>query len=163
MGASPSTTNAIYFDGTTAYPTMSNYIALVSPREIYSYMENTAFTSTTGSNPGFLHISNTPPSLAESNGVSIPGVTDDIDGQIRFGNIGYVGTGVGVDIGADEYNGTFIDILGPVITHTGVGTTCSTGNRTVTAGVLDLSGVPATALVDGGTPWRNCFPHRRSP
>jgi hypothetical protein len=143
-GAIPSSSYCIYYDGTNTYSTISSYQNLVGLRDIFSHTENTAFTSTVGSNSAFLHISNSPPSVAESNGVAIIGINDDIDGQARFGNVGYTGTGVGVDIGADEYNGTFIDLLAPIITHTTLGTTCSTGNRTLTATITDNSGVPMT-------------------
>ena len=141
VGGTPGPNNAVMFNGTTAYPTLAAYQSLVAPRETASYYENTAFSSTLGSSPGFLRISNSPASFAESNGLSLTEVTDDIDQDIRFGNPGYTGTGLGVDIGADEYNGTVLDSIGPAIAIASLGLVCTVSDRTLTASFSDISGV----------------------
>lgn len=100
----PSANNLIYMDGTNNMQTLSAFKTLVSPREPASVTENTPFLSLSGPSASFLHVS--PPSLAESNAVNIPSsiVTDDIDGNSRHGNPGYIGNGTAPDIGADEFD-----------------------------------------------------------
>lgn len=142
----PTSNYAVMYDGTSTYPSLNAYQTLMSPRETSSYYENTIFTSTVGSNPGFLHINNTSPSFAESNGLSVTGVSNDIDLETRFGNPGYVGSGMGVDIGADEYNGTLIDLMGPAMSITPFGLVCTTGERTLSATISDISGVASGSL-----------------
>ncbi len=97
------------------------------------------------SNPQFisatdLHISPTAPTEVESNGSYFGGaiswVTTDFDNATRNTST--------PDLGADE--GTFVptDLSGPVITFTPLTRTASLANRTLTATIVDPSGVPAT-------------------
>ncbi len=116
----------IYFDGTNKDQTLSAYKTRVAPRDAASVTENPPFANST-TTPYNLHISPTTPTQCESGGMRItsPGaITDDIDGDIRWGETGYSGTGFSTDIGADEFAGT------PVYTCTGPnpGNTLTTAN-----------------------------------
>jgi len=85
------------------------------------------------------------PNLIESGGAVIAGFNTDIDGQVRPGPIPSVnGGGIAPDIGADEFDGVILDIMPAVISHTALGGTCSTGDRTLTATITDATGVPIT-------------------
>lgn len=94
-------------------------------------------------NPNFLsatdlHINTAIPTQLESGGTPIAGIIDDFDGNARNATT--------PDIGGDE--GTFLpqDLTPPVITHTSLANTLSTGNRTAVAAIVDVSGVAATRL-----------------
>jgi hypothetical protein len=100
----PGLSRALYYDGTNICQTIGAFQATVAPREANSVTENTAFTSTLGSNPGFLHLNTSVTSLSESGGSAVAGYNDDIDGDIRGNSPGYPGTGGAPDIGADEYD-----------------------------------------------------------
>ena len=103
----PSARNVVFYNGTTAYQTIANFKSLVTPRESVSLTENTVFVNT-ATTPYDLHISGSNTSLCESAGVRITtplAITDDIDGDIRFGETGYTGNGTATDIGADEFSG----------------------------------------------------------
>ncbi|MDI9340416.1 MAG: T9SS type A sorting domain-containing protein [Sediminibacterium sp.] len=85
------------------------------------------------------------PTLIESNGQTIAGLTNDIDGQVRPGPAGSVNGGAFLpDIGADEIDAVPLDILPPIITQNPLTFTCSTADRTFTATIADLSGAPTT-------------------
>jgi len=104
----PGTRNVIFYNGTTSYQTMANFEALVAPRDAASVTENTTFVNT-ATTPYDLHISSSTPTYCESGGIPITSpiaITDDIDGQPRWGTTGYSGTGTAPDIGADEGNFT---------------------------------------------------------
>lgn len=85
------------------------------------------------------------PTLIESNGQNIGGITTDIDGQTRPGPAGSVNGGAFLpDIGADEFDGAPLDINPPTITHIPLTFTCVTSDRTFTATLVDLTGTPTT-------------------
>jgi hypothetical protein len=100
------------------------------------------FTSSTN-----LHINvGTTPTQLESSGAAV-GVTTDIDGQVRPGPAGSVnGAGFAPDMGADEFDGVFLDVTPPAIAYTPLSFTCGTGNRTLVATITDLSGIPTSGL-----------------
>jgi hypothetical protein len=100
----PSASNLIFTDGVSSHQTLGAYQTAVAPRDGISVTENTSFINTSLAGPNFLHVVPNVPSLTESGGVNIAGITDDYDGQIRHGNPGYAGTGTAPDIGADEYD-----------------------------------------------------------
>jgi subtilisin-like proprotein convertase family protein len=82
-----------------------------------------------------LHIPNGTSTVLESNGAAA-GVTNDFDNQAR--------NALTPDIGADEFAGIFLDVSAPVISYSGLGNVCTTGNRTLTGVIItDASGVPA--------------------
>ena len=95
---------------------------------------------------GDLHLNmGTTPTLIESNGQTIAGFTTDFDNQTRPGPVPSVNGGAFLpDIGADEFDGVPLDILGPQITYTPLGFICDSTARTITATIADLSGVPTT-------------------
>ncbi|CAM4410943.1 T9SS sorting signal type C domain-containing protein [Flavobacterium terrigena] len=92
--------STIFTDGTNTDITLKAYKARVTPRDVCSVTEDPTFLSTVGTNPNFLHIDTTVPMLIESGGTPIAGITTDFDGDAR--NI------TTPDIGADEFNGTYI-------------------------------------------------------
>lgn len=88
------------------------------------------------------------PTLIESGGQTIVSVTTDIDSQNRPGPTGSVNGGAFLpDIGADEFDGTPLDIVAPAITYTPLSFTCAFTDRTVVATIADLSGVPTTGIL----------------
>ena|GEM_PF-281273 len=134
----PSTTNVIFFDGTTAQSTLADYKALVAPRDALSGTENVAFLSTSGSNANFLHINPAIATQVESGATNVVGITDDFDGNLR--NVSTP------DIGADE--GTFIllDINPPSITYSPLQNSCTPGQTSLIATIIDPSGVPTSGI-----------------
>mgnify|MGYP000934432997 CR=1 FL=1 len=95
-----------------------------------------------------LHLNmGTTPNYLESGGTgtAVTGINIDIDNQTRPGPVGSVnGGGIFPDIGADEFDGVFIDIVAPIISYTPLGIACNSGNRTFSVSFTDLSGVPTT-------------------
>jgi trimeric autotransporter adhesin len=86
--------------------------------------------------------------VLESNGQTIPSVTTDIDNQSRPGPTGSVnGGGSAYDIGADEFDGVFLDAAVPNITYALLPFTCTTGDRTFTATITDGTGVPTSGAL----------------
>ncbi|MBK8149137.1 MAG: hypothetical protein IPK58_13265 [Acidobacteria bacterium] len=82
------------------------------------------------------------PTSIESGGVAVPGITTDIDGQTRPGPTGSVNGGAfAPDIGADEFDGVFLDGVAPLITYTPLANASTTGNRTLSVNISDFTGV----------------------
>jgi hypothetical protein len=87
------------------------------------------------------------PTMIESGAQVIPAVTIDIDNDARPGPVGSVnGGGIFPDIGADEFDGVPLDAIPPTITYTALTFTCSTSDRTFTATISDVSGVPTSGI-----------------
>ncbi len=96
----------VFFDdGTNKDFTLSSYQTRVSPRESLSISSVPNFLSILPDNINYLHIDATITSPIESGGTAIATITDDFDGDIRFGAGGYTGAGTAIDLGADEFNG----------------------------------------------------------
>lgn len=148
----PGAANLIYSDGTSSAQTITAYkngvftAGTIAPRDSASFSENPSFLSTTGSSANFLHINPATPSQIESGAVNISGITDDFDAQIRQGNAGYSGTGTAPDVGADEFNGTALDLTAPAITYTAFTNTTLTTNRTLSVTITDATGVATGSL-----------------
>lgn len=140
----PSPQNLIYFDGTNAEQLLSGFKVFVAPKEAQSIAENPPFLSTLGSNANFLHIDPVVGTQIESGAVNIAGITDDFDGDIRQGNVGYTGAGSAPDIGADEGDFTFADLSGPAINYTLINNTICLFNPTLDATITDPSLVNTT-------------------
>ncbi|MBL7938887.1 MAG: T9SS type A sorting domain-containing protein [Flavobacteriales bacterium] len=130
----PSASNLIFHDGTNSDQTMAAFKSRVASRDASSVTENPTFLSLTGSSANFLHVDPTVATQVESGGVTVAGITDDFDGNVR--NVSTP------DIGADEFTGIAADLTGPTITYTPLGNTCGLGNRTLSATITDASGVP---------------------
>jgi hypothetical protein len=140
----PGANNLIFFDGTNSNQTLAAFKASMITRDQSSVTENPTFASTVSGNPNFLRFAAATSTQAESGGIAIAGIDDDIAGDIRQGSVGYAGTGTAPDIGADEFEGAALDLVGPTIVFTALGNTCETGNRTLTATITDASGVPTS-------------------
>ena len=95
--------NYFYYDGTTTYATFAAYQAAVTPAETNSFAENSPFMNVS-THPYNLDMKTTVPTLCESGGIPIPGITTDIHGTTR--------NAVTPDVGADEFLGLKIP-LGP--------------------------------------------------
>lgn len=100
----PSATNLVYYDGTNSYQTLADMQTAVAPRESVSITEMPPFVDITIS-PYDLHIQNNVATGLESGGITITGIDNDIDNDVRYGSTGYAGTGSATDIGADEFEG----------------------------------------------------------
>ncbi len=101
----PGIKNLIFYDGTNSDQSIATYKARVSPRESASVTEMPPFINT-ASLPYNLHLDYTQNTQAESGGQKIisPSITNDIDGDIRWGETAYTGSGTSTDIGADEFS-----------------------------------------------------------
>lgn len=108
FAGSPGVANLIYFDGINADQTLAAFKTRMSTFEQASFSENPTFISDIGSSSDFLHLNLSIPTLCESAGTNIAGITTDYDNVIRQGNVGYSGTGSAPDVGADE--GDFVGI-----------------------------------------------------
>ncbi len=81
----------------------------------------------------------------ESGGTTIAGYTVDYDNETRgVGSASTNGGGTAPDMGADEFDGTPLDLVGPAITIGAVPFSCVTTGRTITATITDFTGVPLT-------------------
>jgi subtilisin-like proprotein convertase family protein len=143
----PSANTVILYDGTAVYQTLADYKAHVTPADGASVTENVTFQATGGVANTFLHPSLTVPTQIESNGVPIASITDDHYGTIRAGSTGYAGSGVAPDLGAVEDNYIGLDLSAPNVELTPLSYTCSTGDRTFSTVITDLSGVPTTGTL----------------
>ncbi len=88
------------------------------------------------------------PTVIESGGQNIASVITDFDGQNRPGPTGSVNGGAFVpDLGADEIDAVYLDLVAPIITYTPLNFICTTGDRTLTATIADISGVPTSGAL----------------
>ncbi|MBL7765211.1 MAG: right-handed parallel beta-helix repeat-containing protein [Chitinophagaceae bacterium] len=150
--------HATYVEGTGSITNLENGLAdmkvFMINRDQASMEENPNFASLVGANSQYLHINASIPTQLESSAANIATFTTDYDGHIRFGNAGYPGGSAGFptggtapDIGADEFAGTFLDLADPSIGYTLLTNTCLFGDRTLTANISDVSGVPTAGLL----------------
>jgi hypothetical protein len=159
---SPGASRLIFSNGTNLDQTLAAFQARVANRDSVSVTEDLTpkLLSTSGTSLVFLHLDNTIPSLIVNGGVPVAGITEDFDGQIRYGNPGYTGFGYAPDIGADETFG--IELVPPAISYTPLADTTSTTNRIMDNVVItdgsDVSTAPGTKpriyykrLVDANT------------
>jgi hypothetical protein len=107
----PGAKKVIFYNGTTAYQTLADYRTLVGPaRDAASITELPPFMNIAAT-PYNLHINTAVPTQCESGGIRVTSpyaITTDYDGHIRWGEAGYTGTGIAPDIGADEFDSTYI-------------------------------------------------------
>lgn len=136
---------------TNAFNTTALFKLFLVNRDQFSVEENVNFASLTGSNSNYLHINAALATQLESGAVNVSGITTDFDSHIRFGNTGYPGGSAGFptggsapDIGADEFSGIFLDLSAPIISYSVLGSTCLFSNRTLSATITDLGGIPTT-------------------
>ncbi|MFZ4402088.1 MAG: beta strand repeat-containing protein, partial [Bacteroidales bacterium] len=153
----PSTKNLIFYDGTNSDQTLSTYQARVSPRESESVTEMPPFINTAFL-PYNLHIDFNISTQAESRGQKItsPAITTDFDGDIRWGETAYIGTGTSTDIGADEFElVSTLDITATALLSPDNINGCYSNAETVTVTVknnasttIDFSVNPLTVTTD---------------
>jgi len=148
----PSANNLLYYDGTvTTAQNIADYKAgaytagTIAPRDQASISESPSFLSTTGADADYLKINTATSTQIESGAVNIPSITTDFDGTTRQGNLGYGGASLTApDIGADEGDFTLIDNCAPSITYSPLTSTACLSNPSITANIIDASGVNTT-------------------
>jgi hypothetical protein len=143
----PSTSNVIYNDYfSLSDQTLAAFQARLGGRENQSFTEDITadFLTLVSSSASFLHIDTTKCTRLESGAVSISGIADDFDTEIRQGNPGYTGTGTAPDIGADEFEGTSL----PSGTISGTALICNGSAATLTLSVKGVGTISGT-LSDG--------------
>ncbi len=129
----------LFYDGTSTVADLDLFKAIMTPRDGASISENPTWSTTTGSDPDFLHIDRTVATQIESGGTPIASVTDDIDGDARHATM--------PDIGADEFSGIPLDLTAPSITYTPLPDTTDPGARIIAASITDGgSGVPQVGI-----------------
>lgn len=89
----------------------------------------------------------TTPTSIESAGTVLANVTTDFDNDARPGPTGAVNGGsFAPDLGADEFDGVYLDGVPPVITYAPLGNTCDTGSRSLVVAITDFNGAPLSGL-----------------
>jgi len=139
----PSAKNLIFYDGTNSEQTLAGYKTRMATRDQAAKTEDVPFLSNTA--PYNFHINPAVGTRVESGGIQVAApivVGDDFDGNIRQGEPGYTGLGVAPDIGAFEGNYTLLDDTPPTIVYTALERYLYFDNRTITATISDLTGVP---------------------
>ncbi|HOZ52280.1 MAG TPA: DUF547 domain-containing protein, partial [Chitinophagaceae bacterium] len=106
----PSSNRLLFTDTVSYIQTLSGYKTYMLPvgADQNSYDGDISFQSLVGSSNDFLKFDLLIPSLLESRGSLITGITSDYAGTIRAGNIGYAGLGSSPDIGAWELDGSVV-------------------------------------------------------
>lgn len=176
FAGTPSATNVIFYDGTSAQQTLANYQALVSPREATAitgeaFTYGTAgsfFISLTGSNVDFLKPVAGILTLVEGGASTITtpiNLSNDYAGIVRATFVGYTGTGIAPDRGAFEFEGLTpapVIVLNSMTPNQSVqcanvardiSLDISTGSGTITSVVLNYSinGIAQTPINMIGT------------
>lgn len=142
----PGASRLIYHDGTNMDQTIAAFKGRVAPRESNSVSELPPFVNVATS-PFNLKMQTTVATQVESGGIRITtpiAITNDFENDIRFGETAYTGTGISPDMGADEFNGIFLDLNGPSIVYNALTNTSATTQRTLIATITDISGVPTS-------------------
>lgn len=129
--------------GTTAYYNTLAAAKLANPSlEINSVTENVVFSSTLGATSNYLAVNSLSPTLVESGGTPVSGITDDFNGNPR--DPGFP------DIGAHE--GNYIPVIAADINPPNFGAgafingPCNISNRTFTVNLSDMSGIAGGTL-----------------
>jgi hypothetical protein len=118
---------------------LAGSIPYITPREVNSFQEDPTFISTNGNHPFFLMPSSNVPTQIESGGIPIPTIIDDYAGTIRNTST--------PDVGAWEGFYAFADSISPTITSFQVNSgPCNLSGLTLTANIVDPSGVPTNSL-----------------
>ena len=102
----PGPKNVIFYDLTNSDQDITAFKTRVTPADNGSFTGMPPFMNMATS-PYDLHLQTTIATACESGGdqIFIPSIFEDFDGDIRWGEPGYTGSGTGIDIGADEFNG----------------------------------------------------------
>lgn len=83
FAGTPASNRLIFSDGTNLVQGLAAYKILVFNRDLNSITENPPFASTVGATTNFLSINTTSPTLIESAGLPIAGITDDYASTTR--------------------------------------------------------------------------------
>jgi hypothetical protein len=119
-----------------------------------SYLCGTGFVDSTGPAPtANLRLSGNTP--AEGQGIAIPTVTDDIDGQTRS-------SFTPTDIGACAGNFTVVDVFTPMITYTALANTASLLSRTLSGVTITDQGALGVPTTPGPPDYRPRIWYRKS-
>ena len=147
----PSANKLIYSDGTGSAQTIAQYTGgnftagMIAPRDTFDATEDPTFLSVSCGAANFLRPDPSVASALESGGANVPGISDDIDGNIRQGNVGYAGSGTAPDIGASEIGGIYSDKVPPLISYLPLGNGASLTTRLFSnVTITDASGVDGT-------------------
>jgi hypothetical protein len=82
------------------------------------------------------------PTVLESGGTAIAGISTDFDAQTRPGPTGSVNGGAfAPDLGADEFDGVYLDGTAPTISYANLTNTSLTSNRNLVVTISDITGV----------------------
>jgi hypothetical protein len=101
----PGTKNLIFYDGTNSDQTLAAYKTRIVTMDQAAITENPPFISSVS--PYNLHLNTSIATQCESGGIRVItpiAVTTDYDGDKRWGEVGYSGSGTAPDVGADEFN-----------------------------------------------------------
>ena len=131
----PGTYYLLMYDGTNSYQTLATFKTAVGPtRDAASFTINPSWASTTGADATYLHINTTVATTIESGAAPISGYTTDFDSDTRNAST--------PDIGADEFNGVYLDFTPPVITYTPLSNQLANATVVLTTTIIDASSVP---------------------
>lgn len=136
----PSASTVIFYNGSTAYQTLSAYQSTMLTRDQASITQDPQWMSVMALSSYFLHIATAFPTALESGAVPIGTISEDCDEQPRQGSLGYVGTGSSPDIGADEFELNTQACTGavpPVLTSTSAWV-CATQSPTLSASNVNV-------------------------
>ncbi|MBK7432586.1 MAG: hypothetical protein IPI66_00985 [Chitinophagaceae bacterium] len=133
--ASPATIGFWTTDQTFAGWKTASASDAVSQSDITVTFTNTA--------TGDLHLNmGVTPTTLESGGIAVGGITTDYDNQVRPGPAGSTNGGaLAPDLGADEFDGVFLDLTPPSISYTLLPNTLCIGNVNLSATITDASGI----------------------
>jgi trimeric autotransporter adhesin len=100
----PGSSNLLFSDGTNFIDDMGDLQTHLSPRESVSFSILPLFEDL-GVSPMDLRIQTSSSTMLESGGQSVAGIPSDFEGNPRYNESGYIGTGTAPDVGADEFEG----------------------------------------------------------
>lgn len=139
------TTYAVGFNG-SPQTTVANW-RTVTAQDVNSLPNANQLVNFVSDND--LHIAGAP-TIVESGGINITGITTDYDGTIRQGNVGYshVPAGTAPDIGCHEFASVPVDFTPPTVSNVTVtpGSNCTAVSHTVTANITDGTGVGSATI-----------------
>jgi hypothetical protein len=148
-GAVPSSKNLIFFDGTNRDSTLAQYKTRIASKDQTSKTEDVPFISNVA--PYNFNVNVTIPTQAESGGVTVGLVVDDINSTPRFPNTGYPNNmsypATAPDLGCYEFAGVPKDLTPPAISYTDLtNSTLLTGRVFSNVSITDQGSVNVTTF-----------------
>lgn len=146
----PGVSNVLFFDGTNRDQGLSAFQSRVYPRETLSVTGMPPFINTASGSTN-LHLQTGVATPCESGGTPVtnPLVNADYDMNPRYPNAGFPTGAIppaAPDMGADEFGGTPVDIVAPLIIYTPLAHTNFTTARTLSVTITDYTGVPISGI-----------------